>query len=189
MRMDVVWGLIAARPKGVRMPIRTPNKYGVQPLHAPLERHAGAARHSQHAARHVHAYNRRAHGEQACQTGVQSLHACLEGVQSLHALWTGVQALHACGLTVLVPSSPGSRQPLDSRGLREPHDRDYVHHSSDRAAHVSLSNREAYVSQPRSVLLELTRARVPKPATNHPDPRANHRPRPTATHQTHHTTK
>ncbi|PLW58066.1 hypothetical protein PCANC_00623 [Puccinia coronata f. sp. avenae] len=92
-------GLIAARPKGVHTPIRTPNKHGVQPLHAPLERRAGAARHSQHAARHVHAYNRRAHGEQACQTGMQSLHACLEGVQSLHALWTGVQALHACGLT------------------------------------------------------------------------------------------
>ncbi|PLW44346.1 hypothetical protein PCANC_09935 [Puccinia coronata f. sp. avenae] len=60
------------------------------------------ARPPPHAARHVHAYNRRAHGEQACQTGVQSLHACLEGVQSLHALWTGVQALHACGLTTLI---------------------------------------------------------------------------------------
>ncbi|PLW32103.1 hypothetical protein PCANC_22795 [Puccinia coronata f. sp. avenae] len=124
-----------------------------------------------HAARHVHAYNRRAHGEQACQTGVQSLHACLEGVQSLHALWTGVQALHACRLTVReVPLSPGSRQPLDLRGLREPRNRDYVHRSSDRAAHVSLSNREAYVSQPRSVPLELTWARVPKPATKHTNP-------------------
>ncbi|PLW08063.1 hypothetical protein PCANC_27386 [Puccinia coronata f. sp. avenae] len=88
-------GLIAARPSGVR----TPRKNGVQPLHAALERRAGAARLSPHAARHVHAYNRRAYGVQACQTGVQSLHACLKGVQSLHALRTGVQALHACRLT------------------------------------------------------------------------------------------
>ncbi|PLW32433.1 hypothetical protein PCASD_17550 [Puccinia coronata f. sp. avenae] len=64
--------------------------------HAALERRAGAARLSPHAARHVHAYNRRA--------GVQSLHACLKGVKSLHALRTGVQALHACRLTV--PKNP-----------------------------------------------------------------------------------
>ncbi|PLW36388.1 hypothetical protein PCASD_13708 [Puccinia coronata f. sp. avenae] len=124
----------------------TPLWKGVQGLHA-----------NHHT---LHAYNRRAYGVQACQTGVQSLHACQEGVQSLHALWTGMQALHTCGLT-------GTSYPY-------------------RRAHVSLSIREAYVSQPRSVPLELTRARVPKPATNHPDPRANHRPRPTATHQTHH---
>ncbi|PLW36773.1 hypothetical protein PCASD_13253 [Puccinia coronata f. sp. avenae] len=160
------WGLIAARPKGVRTPIRTPKKNGVQPLHAALERRAEAARPSPQVARHSHAFNRRAYGVQPCQTGVQSLHACLEGVQSLHAclegvqslhaLRTGVQALHACWLT------------------------------SNCAAHVSLSNREAYVSQPRPVLLELTWARVQKPATkfNHPDPQANDRPRPTDTHQT-----
>ncbi|PLW15516.1 hypothetical protein PCASD_24560 [Puccinia coronata f. sp. avenae] len=76
--MRIVPGTLNGTPKGrVQTPARPPP----------------------HAARHVHAYNRRAHGEQACQTGVQSLHACLEGVQSLHALWTGVQALHACGLT------------------------------------------------------------------------------------------
>ncbi|PLW33802.1 hypothetical protein PCANC_21915 [Puccinia coronata f. sp. avenae] len=76
-----MWGLDSGTPKGrVQTPARPPP----------------------HAARHVHAYNRRAHGEKACQTGVQSLHACLEGVQSLHALWTGVQALHACGLTTLI---------------------------------------------------------------------------------------
>ncbi|PLW46094.1 hypothetical protein PCANC_11560 [Puccinia coronata f. sp. avenae] len=89
-------GLIAARPLGVRMPIRTPRKNGVQPLHAALERRAGAARLSPHAARHVHAYNRRA--------GVQSLHACLKGVQSLHALRTGVQALN--GTLIRVPRYP-----------------------------------------------------------------------------------
>ncbi|PLW55978.1 hypothetical protein PCANC_02972 [Puccinia coronata f. sp. avenae] len=94
-----IGGLIAARPVGVRTPICMPRKNGVQPLHAALERRAGAARLSPHAARHVHAYNRRAYGVQACQTGVQSLHACLKGVQSLHALRTGVQALHACRLT------------------------------------------------------------------------------------------
>ncbi|PLW55985.1 hypothetical protein PCANC_02980 [Puccinia coronata f. sp. avenae] len=45
---------------------------------------------------------------------------------------------------------------------------------------------QAYVSQPRPVPLELTWARVQKPATkfNHPDPQANDRPRPTDTHQT-----
>ncbi|PLW41905.1 hypothetical protein PCANC_11031, partial [Puccinia coronata f. sp. avenae] len=42
-----------------------------------------------------------------------------------------------------------------------------------RRAHVSLSIREAYVSQPRSVPLELTWARVPKPATNHTNPSAH----------------
>ncbi|PLW49859.1 hypothetical protein PCANC_07087 [Puccinia coronata f. sp. avenae] len=145
-------GLIAARPKGVC----TPKKNGVQPLHAASERRAEAARPSLQAARHSHAFNRRAYGVQPCQTGVQSLHACLEGVQSLHALRTGVQALHACRLT------------------------------SNCAAHVSLSNREAYVSQPRPVPLELTWARVQKPTTkfNHPDPQATDRPRPTDTHQT-----
>ncbi|PLW54418.1 hypothetical protein PCANC_04736 [Puccinia coronata f. sp. avenae] len=90
---------IGGTPFDVHTPIRTPRKNGVQPLHAALERRAGAARLSPHAARHVHAYNRRAYGVQACQTGVQSLHACLKGVQSLHALRTGVQALHACRLT------------------------------------------------------------------------------------------
>ncbi|PLW38055.1 hypothetical protein PCANC_14559 [Puccinia coronata f. sp. avenae] len=79
--MRIVPGTLNGTPKGrVQTPARPPP----------------------HAARHVHAYNRRAHGEQACQTGVQILHACLEGVQSLHALWTGVQALHACGLTTLI---------------------------------------------------------------------------------------
>ncbi|PLW29463.1 hypothetical protein PCANC_15052 [Puccinia coronata f. sp. avenae] len=59
-------------------PIRMPKKIGVQPLRATLERRAEAARPSPHAARHLHAFNRRA-GVQPCQTGVQSLHACLEG--------------------------------------------------------------------------------------------------------------
>ncbi|PLW54699.1 hypothetical protein PCANC_11650 [Puccinia coronata f. sp. avenae] len=87
------------------MPIRTPKKNGVQPLHTASERRAEAARPSPQAACHSHAFNRRAYGVQPCQTGVQSLHACLEGVQSLHALWTGVQALHACRLTNPPPSS------------------------------------------------------------------------------------
>ncbi|PLW42063.1 hypothetical protein PCASD_11943 [Puccinia coronata f. sp. avenae] len=95
------WGLIAARPKGVR----TPKKNGVQPLHAASERRAEAARPSPQAAHHLHAFNRRAYGVQPFQTGVQSLHACLEGVKSLHALRTGVQALHACWLTNPPPSS------------------------------------------------------------------------------------
>ncbi|PLW52190.1 hypothetical protein PCANC_10273 [Puccinia coronata f. sp. avenae] len=123
------WGLIAARPKGVRTPIRKPKKNGVQPLHAASERRAEAARHLQ-------AFNRRAYGVRPCQTGVQSL--------------------HACRLT------------------------------TNCVAHVSLSNQEAYVSQPRPVPLELTWARVQKPATkfNHPDPQANDRPCLTDTHQT-----
>ncbi|PLW37800.1 hypothetical protein PCASD_11295 [Puccinia coronata f. sp. avenae] len=51
-------GLIAARPKGVRTPIRTPKKNSVQPLHAASERRAEAARPSLQAARHSHAFNR-----------------------------------------------------------------------------------------------------------------------------------
>ncbi|PLW09299.1 hypothetical protein PCANC_24934 [Puccinia coronata f. sp. avenae] len=86
-------------PRPAKQKVIWSRKNGVQPLHAALERRAGAARLSPHAACHVHAYNRRAYGVQACQTGVQSLHACLKGVQSLHALRTGVQALHACRLT------------------------------------------------------------------------------------------
>ncbi|PLW37483.1 hypothetical protein PCANC_17300 [Puccinia coronata f. sp. avenae] len=105
-------GLIAARPSGVRTPIRTPKKTvcsrctplwkGVQPLHAASERRAEAARPSPHAARHLHAFNRRAYGVQACDPARQACRACTpvwRGVQSLHALRTGVQALHACRLT------------------------------------------------------------------------------------------
>ncbi|PLW35291.1 hypothetical protein PCANC_16431 [Puccinia coronata f. sp. avenae] len=47
-------------PKGVRTPIRTPKKNGVQPLHAASERRAEAARPSLQAARHSHTFNRRA---------------------------------------------------------------------------------------------------------------------------------
>ncbi|PLW16172.1 hypothetical protein PCANC_19099 [Puccinia coronata f. sp. avenae] len=97
--LQTTWGLIAARPSARLINTAcsrcTPLWKGVQGLHAIPST--------------LHAYNRRAHGEQVCQTGVQSLHACLEGVQSLHAclegvqslhaLWTGVQALHACRLT------------------------------------------------------------------------------------------
>ncbi|PLW41857.1 hypothetical protein PCASD_05540 [Puccinia coronata f. sp. avenae] len=86
----------------------------------------------------------------------------------------------------------GSRKPLDLRGLREPR---YPYKgtrstlirvpkypykgtgtliagltSASRFERLTLSNREAYVSQPRSVPLELTWARVPKPATNHTNP-------------------
>ncbi|PLW18608.1 hypothetical protein PCANC_09194, partial [Puccinia coronata f. sp. avenae] len=42
--------------------------------------------------------------------------------------------------------------------------------SASQFERLTLSNREAYVSQPRSVPLELTWARVPKPATNHTNP-------------------
>ncbi|PLW37111.1 hypothetical protein PCANC_19011 [Puccinia coronata f. sp. avenae] len=99
-------GLIAARPKGVRTPIRTPNKHGVQPLHAPLERRAGAAR-------HVHAYNRRAHGEQAFRHARQACRACTP-------VWRACKACTPFG-QVCRPCTPvGSRKPLDLRGLREP---------------------------------------------------------------------
>ncbi|PLW42894.1 hypothetical protein PCANC_17745 [Puccinia coronata f. sp. avenae] len=107
--------------------------------------------------------------------GVQRLHAlprrlhtictpsigvqpCQTGVQSLHACLEGVKSLHAL-----------------RTGVQALH-----------ACWLTLSNQEAYVSQPRPVPLELTWARVQKPATkfNHPDPQANDRPRLTDTHQT-----
>ncbi|PLW12415.1 hypothetical protein PCANC_23393 [Puccinia coronata f. sp. avenae] len=94
----------------MRTPIRTPKRNGVQPLHAASERRAEAARPSLQAARHLHAFKRRAYGVQPCQTGVQSLHACLEGVQSLRPFG------QACRLCTPV----GSRKPLNLRGLREP---------------------------------------------------------------------
>ncbi|PLW55981.1 hypothetical protein PCANC_02976 [Puccinia coronata f. sp. avenae] len=106
-------GLIAARPKGVRTPIRTPKKHGVQPPHAPLERRAGAARQSPHAARHVHAYNRRAYGVQACRHDRQACRACTPVQRACKACKPFGQACRLC-------TPVGSRKPLNSRGLREP---------------------------------------------------------------------
>ncbi|PLW54540.1 hypothetical protein PCANC_04212 [Puccinia coronata f. sp. avenae] len=138
-------GLIAARPKGVRTPVHTPKKNGVQPLHAALERRAEAARPSLQAARHSHAFNRR---------------ATLPDRRAEPARLSGGRAK---------PARPSDRRAGFAR----------------LSAHISLSIREAYVSQPRPVPLELTWAWVQKPATkfNHPDPQENDRPRRTDTHQ------
>ncbi|PLW35334.1 hypothetical protein PCANC_19853 [Puccinia coronata f. sp. avenae] len=86
--------------------MRAPKKHGVQPPHAPLERRAGAARHSPHAARHVHAYNRRAYGVQACRAFTPVQRAC--------------KACKPFGQACRLCTPVGSRKPLDSRGLREP---------------------------------------------------------------------
>ncbi|PLW39261.1 hypothetical protein PCASD_05356 [Puccinia coronata f. sp. avenae] len=75
-RQDGLWGLIAARPKGVRTPPQTPKKKGVRGLHAFFLGVQSPARHPPHAARHVHAYNRRAHGQQACGRARRACRAC-----------------------------------------------------------------------------------------------------------------
>ncbi|PLW21237.1 hypothetical protein PCANC_05437 [Puccinia coronata f. sp. avenae] len=115
----------------------------------------------------------------ACNPARQACRAC-------KPVWRACKACTPFGQACRLCTPVGSRKPLDSRVLREPRNRCYGVRSSNCAAHVSLSNQEAYVSQPRPVPLELTWVRVQKPATkfNHPDPQANDRPRLTDTHQT-----
>ncbi|PLW35609.1 hypothetical protein PCANC_19063 [Puccinia coronata f. sp. avenae] len=92
-------GLIAARPKGVRTPPRTPTKKacgGCTPSHTGVQT---PARPPPHAARRPHAYKWREDGRLGVRprrTGVLAMHACPEGVQALHALRTGVHGRHAC---------------------------------------------------------------------------------------------
>ncbi|PLW13202.1 hypothetical protein PCANC_20620 [Puccinia coronata f. sp. avenae] len=64
------------------------------------------ARPPPHAARHVHAYNGRAHGEQACR-------ACTP-------VWKACKACTPFGQVCRLCTPVGSRKPLESRGLREP---------------------------------------------------------------------
>ncbi|PLW54775.1 hypothetical protein PCANC_03693 [Puccinia coronata f. sp. avenae] len=151
-------------------PIRTPEKNGVQPLHAASERCAEAARPSPQAARHSHTFNRR---------------ATLPDRRAEPARLSGGRAK---------PARPLDRRAGFARLLAHVSlsiQEAYVSRAIGATVYVapiarSPSNREAYVSQPRPVLLELTWARVQKPATkfNHPDPQANDRSRPTDTHQT-----
>ncbi|PLW23868.1 hypothetical protein PCASD_14697 [Puccinia coronata f. sp. avenae] len=77
----------------------TPLWKGVQGLHA-----------NHHT---LHAYNRRAYGVQACR-------ACTPVRRACKACTPFGQACRLCTPGYFVPLSPGSRQPLDSRGLREP---------------------------------------------------------------------
>ncbi|PLW45243.1 hypothetical protein PCASD_04017 [Puccinia coronata f. sp. avenae] len=93
--MSWTWGLIAARPKGVRTPKKkacggcTPSQPGVQT----------PARPPPHAARRPHAYEWREDGRLGVplrRTGVLAMHACPEGMQALHALRTGVYGRHVC---------------------------------------------------------------------------------------------
>ncbi|PLW15536.1 hypothetical protein PCANC_14530 [Puccinia coronata f. sp. avenae] len=105
-------GLIAAHPSGVRTPIRTPRKNGVQPLHAALERRAGAARLSPHAARHVHAYNRRAYGACRLCTPVGSRKPLdSRGLREPRYPYKGTQ-----GTLIRVPLGTLIRVPLGYRG-------------------------------------------------------------------------
>ncbi|PLW13418.1 hypothetical protein PCANC_22205 [Puccinia coronata f. sp. avenae] len=95
------------------MPIRTPKKNGVQPLHATSERRAEAARPSPQAARHSHAFNRRAtlpdrHAEPARLSGGRAKPA---------------RPLDRCAGFARLSAHlrlRGSRKPLKLRGLREP---------------------------------------------------------------------
>ncbi|PLW49656.1 hypothetical protein PCASD_02165 [Puccinia coronata f. sp. avenae] len=153
---------------GVRTPFRRAHAYlhaqknGVQPLHAASERRAEAARPSLQAAA-IRTPSIGVH--MACNPARQACRACTP-------VWRACKACTPFGQACRLCTPVGSRKPLDSRGLREPRNWCYGVRSSNCAAHVSLSNQEAYVSQPRPVPLELTWARVQKPATkfNHPDP-------------------
>ncbi|PLW04827.1 hypothetical protein PCASD_26789 [Puccinia coronata f. sp. avenae] len=130
---------LCGTPKGRAHAYPHAQRNGVQPLHTASERRAEAAR-------HLHAFNRR---------------ATLPDRRAEPARLSGGRAK---------PARPSDRRAGFAR----------------LSAHVSLLNREAYVSQPRPVPLELTWAREQKPATNHPDPQANDWPRPTTTQRTHH---
>jgi hypothetical protein len=93
------WGLIAARPKGVRTPPRTPKKKacgGCTPSHTGVQT---PARPPPHAACRPHAYKWREDSRLSVRprrTGVLAMHTCPEGVQALHALRTAVHGRHAC---------------------------------------------------------------------------------------------
>ncbi|PLW37116.1 hypothetical protein PCASD_13937 [Puccinia coronata f. sp. avenae] len=92
-------GLIAARPKGVRTPPRTPKKKACRGCTPSQPGVQIPARPPPHAARRPHAYKWRENGRLGVRprrTGVLAMHACLEGVQALHALRTGVHGWHAC---------------------------------------------------------------------------------------------
>ncbi|PLW34963.1 hypothetical protein PCASD_14236 [Puccinia coronata f. sp. avenae] len=99
LTVQLTWGLIAARPKGVRTPPQTPKKKacgGCTPSQPGVQT---PARPPPHAARRPHAYKWREDGRLGVRprrTGVLAMHACLEGVQALHALRTGVHGWHAC---------------------------------------------------------------------------------------------
>ncbi|PLW06778.1 hypothetical protein PCANC_28825 [Puccinia coronata f. sp. avenae] len=93
-KKETSWGLIAARPKGVRTPSQTPKKRRAGAAHLPNQ-----ACKPPHAARHPHAYKWREDGRLGMRprwTGVLAMHACPEGVQALHNLRTGVHGRHAC---------------------------------------------------------------------------------------------
>ncbi|PLW23529.1 hypothetical protein PCANC_28260, partial [Puccinia coronata f. sp. avenae] len=107
-------GLIAARPKGVRTPPQTPKKKGVRGLHAFFLGVQSPARHPPHAARHVHAYNRRAHGQQACGRARRACRACTPVWKACKACTPFGRACRLC--TPVAHVSLSIREAYVSRG-------------------------------------------------------------------------
>ncbi|PLW42910.1 hypothetical protein PCANC_17755 [Puccinia coronata f. sp. avenae] len=112
---NLLWGLIAARPKGVRTPPRTPEK-----------RRAGAARLPIQACKPPHALPHMLHAVRTPTNGVRTAgSACGPAGQ---ACWPCTPVWRACrpctpsgqACTAGTPVRPGSRKPLKLRGLGEP---------------------------------------------------------------------
>ncbi|PLW57632.1 hypothetical protein PCANC_01107 [Puccinia coronata f. sp. avenae] len=87
------WGLDSGTPKG---------------------RVQSPARHPPHDARHVHAYNRRAHGEQACRRARQACRACTPVWKACKACTPFGQACRLC--TPVAHVSLSIREAYVSRG-------------------------------------------------------------------------
>ncbi|PLW32118.1 hypothetical protein PCASD_22896 [Puccinia coronata f. sp. avenae] len=100
-------GLIAARPKGVRTPKKVCSS--CTPLWKGVQR--------------LHAIFTPSIGVQACDPARQACRACTP-------VWRACKACTPFGQACRLCAPVDSRKPLD-----EPHDRSYVHHSSDCAAH------------------------------------------------------
>ncbi|PLW29796.1 hypothetical protein PCANC_21038 [Puccinia coronata f. sp. avenae] len=136
----------------------------------PKGRVQSPACHPPHAARHVHAYNRRAHGQQACGRARQACRACTPVWKACKACTPFGRACRLCTpvahgtsrTLIRVPKYPykGTSRTLirvpkypykgTSRTLIRVLRTLIAGLTSNRAAHVSLSNREAYVSHRRA---------------------------------------
>ncbi|PLW29082.1 hypothetical protein PCANC_24297 [Puccinia coronata f. sp. avenae] len=136
----------------------------------PKGRVQSPARHPPHAARHVHAYNRRAHGEQASRRARQACRACTPVWKACKACTPFGQACRLC--TPVAHVSLSIREAYVSRGtlIRVPGTRSTLIRvlrtliagltSASRFERLTLSNREADVSpaiRVRSTLIRVLR--------------------------------
>ncbi|PLW56013.1 hypothetical protein PCANC_03916 [Puccinia coronata f. sp. avenae] len=93
---------------------KKPRRGGGLDSGTPKGRVQSPTRHPPHAARHVHAYNRRAHGEQACRRARQACRACTPVWKACKACTPFGQACRLC--TPVAHVSLSIREAYVSRG-------------------------------------------------------------------------